>query len=105
MANAICLVDPPPTSTLPGSSVFPTRCVDPDVEPTVVIPVALLERLVAETANGNGIKPAPVPSAPAPNAVPRFEVCELADAHVEVADDADAWEVAFDGMVSEPFPV
>jgi hypothetical protein len=60
------------------------RCVEPEGEPTQVIPVAVLRRLLAVTANDGTDEEGAGPE----GSVPRFEIVELQPEDIVVDDSA-----------------
>jgi hypothetical protein len=60
------------------------RCVEPDGEPTEVIPVALLRRLLAEATNDG----TDAESTPSEGSAPRFEIVEIQPEDIVVDDSA-----------------
>jgi hypothetical protein len=78
-------------STSPfDAAALRARCVEPEGDPTEVIPAALLQRLLAET----------MPDGSTGGAAPRFEIVER-DPDDDVIIDDSAFEEAFAEMVGE----
>jgi hypothetical protein len=87
MARPLFRTSPAPVTPSWDATLFHARCVEPDGEPTEVIPVDLLRRLLAETGT-EGTR--------AGGGVPRFEIMEI-DREEVVVDDS-AFEEAFEAI-------
>jgi hypothetical protein len=83
--------DPHTTSPWEAATALCARCVEPEGDPTEVIPADILFRLVAETARERATE----------GGAPRFEVVELEPEDVILDDNAFESDGAFESAFEE----